>query len=561
MRETNANRLVVPLLRLLGSSQICDVLQIIHPLPERVTNLMPTPNPRCFASIFIAVLLLCSAQVLNASGQEPQAPDPAAMFESMGGNTKGANGPPRTPDISERTEDQVEAMLALAPPSNEAAAVPGLRPVMSSRFAIGDSLAVLLGSCACLCLLAPGGYVFYASMQRESLNLEVLGKGLCLLSILSLAWVLFIYSLAFSRNAHSYDAAAIEIEVMDREQAPGNLFIGDLNHAGFGGLASNWGAGRLRFPLRRPVDRVPHIYFMTLQMTIFLQAIVPLVVVSSVRVVDRWRVLPFWLMWSTFVYAPLCYWVQGGGWLADCLDSGCAIPNHLSIGFTALGLMLFKRQASESQTVMVNDIALSIGALLLIAGSLILAATRTMILHPWPTPYFLNMFLAGASGLLLWVGLQKRNARPGNWHDWPLGALSGLVAISPGCSLVEPGCAIIVGLVGALVSYMLIYSSTANRNNMLWLVFSIHGAGALVGLVLVGVFASADVAGIDVTGKAIMGLTSGNTEQIRTQVLTGGIAAVTALLGGILLPLLAMPIGVVLRVLFTPRAAVNVQGG
>ncbi len=507
-----------------------------------------------------AVLLLGPAVV----AQEPVAPDPAELKSLGPGPAPSPRAPTGTtsgpsiqaPDIASRTEDQVKEMLALAPPGNEPGAVPGLRTVTSSRFLIGDSLAVLLASCACLCLLAPGSYLFYTSLQGEAVNLEVLGKALSLLCILSLAWVLFIYSLAFSRNAHSYDAAQAEIQVENLDIAPGNKFIGDLTHAGFSGLGSNWEGDRLRFPLRRTVDRIPHIYFMTLQMTIFLQAIVPLLVVTSVRVIDRWSVLPFWLMWSTLIYAPLCYWIQGGGWLADCLDSGAAVPVHLSTGFTALGLYLFKKPKSSipgGSSSLPNDLGLVIGVMLFTLGSLILAAGRTMILHPWPTPCFLNMFLSGAAGLLLWVGLRKRNARAGNWNDWPFGVISGLVAIASGCSLVEPGCALAIGAAGSLASYLCIYGRPASAQNLLWLLFSVHGVSGLVGLILVGVFASADVAGSDVTGKAIMGLTSGNTDQIRTQVLAGCISALTAIVGGAVLPALAAPFGAGFKKFFSPH--------
>ena len=232
------------------------------------------------------------------------------------------------PLLSDRSEDQVEKFLANVPSTESHGPKPGLRVWTSSQFQADDLIVAMLASCIVLCLMAPGTYVFYTSLQGSSLNLESLGKGMSLLCFLALAWVLFIYSLAFSRNAHSYDVLDKEIEVKDRETAPGNVFIGELTNSGLGGLASQWAGGIVRHPLRRMGDRIPHSLFMTLQTMIYLQAIVPLLVVAG-KGIGAWPSIPFWLMWSACVYAPLCYWIQGGGWLAECLDAGGAIPVHI----------------------------------------------------------------------------------------------------------------------------------------------------------------------------------------------------------------------------------------
>ncbi len=481
-----------------------------------------------------AVLLLGPAVV----AQEPVAPDPAELKSLGPGPAPSPRAPTGTtsgpsiqaPDIASRTEDQVKEMLALAPPGNEPGAVPGLRTVTSSRFLIGDSLAVLLASCACLCLLAPGSYLFYTSLQGEAVNLEVLGKALSLLCILSLAWVLFIYSLAFSRNAHSYDAAQAEIQVENLDIAPGNKFIGDLTHAGFSGLGSNWEGDS--FAVSTAAHRRSHsAHLLHDAADDHFSASDRAIACGHQRSGNRSLVGTAFLV--DVEHADLCpallldtRWRMAGR-LPRLGGSGAGAFEHWFHGARSVSIQ--EAQVLDPRWVIVASQRPRPGdrGYALYAGQFDSGCGRTMILHPWPTPCFLNMFLSGAAGLLLWVGLRKRNARAGNWNDWPFGVISGLVAIASGCSLVEPGCALAIGAAGSLASYLCIYGRPASAQNLLWLLFSVHGVSGLVGLILVGVFASADVAGSDVTGKAIMGLTSGNTDQIRTQVWGGCISALT----------------------------------
>jgi Amt family ammonium transporter len=460
--------------------------------------------------------------------------------------------------FSERTEDQVEKFLAMAPSGPSTGTTPGLRVFYVSQIEAGDLLALFVAGCAALFLIGPGAYWLYSSLQPSPPSWQLLHRALGLLALLSLAWVLFLYSLAFSRNAHSYDVQEKEITVIDREAAPGNIFIGDFSRWGLRGLAAHWTAEKLHYPLRRMGDRLPEIHFMTYQLAMFLVAVVPLLVVTG-RGLRSGTHLIFWLLWSTLVYAPLTYWTQGGGWLAECIDSGSAVSLHMAVGFTALGLMLLapasqdmppgQRKADPAATAS----RLAIGGLLFVAGSVLLAGSRAIVLHPSSTFDLLNVFLSAGVGLLAWMGLQHRDGRS-NPTDCVFGAVSGIAAIAAGCSSVSPGCAIIIAAIGTIGSYTVLYSAKADavpERSVAWRLFAVHGVSALLGLVLVGVFASADVAGAGISGRPVVGLIGGNLEQWRVQVLTGAAAALVALAAGYLLPQLCNLLGL----LFTNRTA------
>jgi Amt family ammonium transporter len=462
------------------------------------------------------------------------------------GQETGPTNPP--PLFSDRTEDQVEKFLANAPPGAEAGSKPGLMVFISDQFSTAHQLAYLIASCACLCLLAPGTFLVYSSLQGCSLTSERVGQLALNLCFLSLAWVLFLYSIAFSRNAHSYDVLEREIQVIDREAAPGSIFIGDLSHSGMQGLVSEWGGGVVRHPMRRMGDRIPHSVFMTFQLMFFLQAAVPLMSIAS-KQLKNWIAAPMWLLWGALVYAPLCYWTQGGGWLADCNDAGAAIPLHIGVGFMALGMMSFFRSVPVSPVLPAHQKAFVAGSLLFLGGCLLVAACRSVTHVAWAKLDFLNIFLGAVSGLLAWLLVMRLKKISGS-ADWPLGMISGIVAMTAGSSSISPTIAIIGGALGALASASVLYAGQL-RQNFLWYLFAVHGVSGFAGLILVGIFASPEIAGSDIAGKPIVGLIGGNTELLRVQFLSATIAALIALAGGGLLPRIATLIGSVLERLFS----------
>ena len=461
-----------------------------------------------------------------------------------------------TPLISDRTEDQVERFLSNVPPPPTKGAVPGLSVWRSDVFKSGEILSAVIASCVVLCLMVPGVYVFYSSLQGASLNLERLGESVGLLCILAIAWVLLFYSLAFSRNAHTYGVLDREVDVIDRNIAPGNVFIGELTHTAFGGLGSSWGAGIVRHPLRRVGDRVPHILFMTFQMMIYLQAVVPLCLVAS-KGVGGFAAIPFWLLWSLGVYVPLCYWTQGGGWLAECVDASGAIPVHLAIGFSALGLWWIKTPSISLVETASHPTGLVTGWLMWISGMLMLSGCRTLLDPGW-TPDITNFFLAGCMGHLTWAGLQFKASGNRGSLLWLFGPITGMVAVSPGSASVAPVFAMLMGCLGSLAARLSLMWRRSDSVSLLWLVFAVHGVSALTGLILTGVFASVDVAGNDIAGKAIVGLLNGNTELVRVQLLTGSVSAIVAFIVGILIWYVSRFCGAVLELLFaTPKTTAS----
>jgi Amt family ammonium transporter len=456
------------------------------------------------------------------------------------------------PLFSERTEDQVARLLANAPPGEDDGSQTGLKVFRSDRFSTGHQLAFLIASCACLCLIAPGSLMIFSAVQgagHASMQ-EKISQVVVTLGLLSLSWILFVYSIAFSRNAHSYDIQQHEIQVLDRASAPGNLFIGDLNNWGMRGLLSEWGGEFVSHPMRRAGDSIPHSLFMTFQMMLFLQAVAPLLAIFSGSL-KGWTAFPLWLLWSVFVYSPLCYWTLGGGWLADCEDAGATVPLHIAVGFTALGLSFFKQRLTESIQPSAGQSLLPTGGLLFLGGSLLVAGCRSVSSAPWPTLDLLNVFLGGVVGVLIWL-LAAQRSHHMLAIDWPLGMISGIVSVTAGCASMPPTSAIIVGVVG-VVACCLVLNTRRSRPTVYWLLFATYGVSGVVGLTLAGVFSSPDIGGADIAGRPIVGLIAGDLELLRVQLLTAAVSAMLAFGGGLVLPHIAAAIGYVLQMLFSRK--------
>jgi len=477
------------------------------------------------------------------------------------------------PLFSERTEDQVEKLLANAPPGEHDGSRAGLKFFVSDRFSTSHQLAFLIASCACLCLLVPGALLVFSFFQGLVLTPERTVQIAATLGLLSLAWIMFIYSLAFSRNAHSYDVLQREVQVIDRATAPGNLFIGDLNNAAMQGLLSEWGGGLVRHPLRRAGDSIPHSLFMVFQLTIFLQALMPLLAVANSRL-NGWSTFVLLLMWSVVVYAPLCYWTRGGGWLADCVDAGGTVSMHIAIGFTALGLCRFglskfenskfensksENSRDESLALQTNPWVLLAGAIMYLGGSLLLAGCRSVSSAPWPTFDFVNVFMGSVTGLLMWL-LMAQRSRGVTTTGWPLGMIAGIVSVTSGCASVTPTSTIVVSAIGTLacgIAVSLGGSSSGSRVSVYWLLFAVFGVSGVVGMGLTGVFASPEIAGADIAGKPIVGLIAGNYELLRLQLLAAAVAGMLAVVAGLVLPYVAILVGSVLQWLFSGDGSVK----
>ncbi|HEY1787365.1 MAG TPA: ammonium transporter [Verrucomicrobiae bacterium] len=366
------------------------------------------------------------------------------------------------------------AMIAQIPrPATDATATPAVPAAVVDS---GDN-AWMLASCALVLMMtAPGLILFYGGLVRAKNVLATMMHSLILMALVSMVWMIFGYSMAF---------------------APGNAFVGNpLTYFMLNGVG---GAPNPDYS-----STVPQETFMLFQMMFAI--ITPALISGAMaeRIKFSGYVL-FVLLWITFVYFPLCHMVWGTGgyfnWALGgkipVLDFAGGTVVHVSSGVSALvcAILLGRRAGYLHEPMMPHNVVLSlIGTGLLWVGWFGFNAGSALNAGTLATSAFAATHFSAAAGALSWAFVEW-------WHKGKpsvLGAASGMIAglatITPASGFVGIPAAFCIGLAGGAVCYFAVTKLKAKfAYDDALDVFGVHGVGSAVGLLALGVFASAAV--------------------------------------------------------------------
>jgi len=354
----------------------------------------------------------------------------------------------------------------------------------------GDT-AWLLISTALVMLMTPGLAFFYGGMVGRKNVLAILMQCFIILCVVSVQWVLFGYSLSF---------------------APGKGFWGSLEWAGLRGV------GLAPYP--DYAATIPHQLFMIFQM--MFAVITPALIIGAFAERMKFSAfLIFMVLWSTFVYDPVCHWVWGvGGWLKElgALDFAGGTVVHINAGIAALMTAIFigKRRGSTQKAILPHNLPFTIlGTALLWFGWFGFNAGSSLGANEIAVNAFVVTNTAAAAAGLSWALLDWA------FHEKPTvlgtatGAVAGLVAITPAAGFVSALSAIVIGIFVSIFCYMAvtIIKPRLGYDDALD-VFGVHCVGGIWGALATGLFASKAVnpAGAD-------GLFFGNPKQFVVQLI------------------------------------------
>lgn len=357
----------------------------------------------------------------------------------------------------------------------------------------GDTAWVLTSS-ALVMLMTPAVGFFYGGMVRSKNVVSVIKQSIVILALVSIQWVLFGYSLAFGKDI-------------------GGGLLGGL---GFFGLH---GVGYAPNPDYAPT--IPHLAYMIFQAMFAI--ITPALIIGAFVERIRFRTLVvFVLLWATLVYDPIAHWVWNpDGWLHQlgALDFAGGTVVHASSGFAALAaaIVVGKRLGfQKGEATEANNIPLTIlGAALLWFGWFGFNAGSALSASPLAVSAFVVTNIAAAAAALTWMALSWiQNGRPSALAT-VTGAVCGLVAITPASGFVGPLSSIAIGVIGGLVTYlMLLFRSRRTQIDDTLDVWAAHGMGGVTGALLTGVFAEKVI-----NSAGANGLLFGNPGQLLTQLL------------------------------------------
>ncbi len=335
----------------------------------------------------------------------------------------------------------------------------------------GDTAWMLTSTALVLMMTVPGLALFYGGLVRSKNVLSTLMHSLFCAGLISVTWVLFGYSLAFGPDR-------------------GGGIIGGLQFAGLKGILGTAN------PL---APTIPAMLFVAYQATF---AIITPALISG-TFAERMRFPAFalfMLLWSTLIYAPLCHWVWGGGWIATrigALDFAGGTVVHISSGISALvtALYLGKRFGHGHEPMPPHNLPFTvIGASLLWVGWFGFNAGSALGSNELAAAAFVNTNTAAAAACLGWLFAEWRRAGRPTLLGAASGAVAGLVGITPAAGFVTPLAAILIGLIAGVVCYWAcsLVKPRFGYDDALDVV-GVHMVGGTIGALLTGVFATAAV--------------------------------------------------------------------
>ncbi|GAA2318659.1 ammonium transporter [Nonomuraea roseoviolacea subsp. roseoviolacea] len=328
----------------------------------------------------------------------------------------------------------------------------------------------MLTATALVLLMTPGLAFFYGGMTRAKSVLNMMMMSFAAIITVTIAWVLYGHSLAFSDNSMSWL----------------NQFVGGLDHVGLQSLVHT--------ATKDDGTGMPSLVFSAFQLTF---AIITVALISG-AIADRakfgaWVLFSF--IWATIVYFPVAHWVWGTGWLntlgIEDFAGGTVVHINAGAAALALALVLGKRKGWRKEPMRPHNLTLVLlGAGLLWFGWFGFNAGSELAVDGTAGLAFMNTQIATAVAAGAWLVVEKMRDGHATSLGVASGAVAGLVAITPACGFVDPWAAMLIGLIaGAVCAYAVGLKYKLDFDDSLDVV-GVHLVGGVIGAVSLGFLAA-----------------------------------------------------------------------
>ncbi|ANI89994.1 ammonia channel protein [Arachidicoccus ginsenosidimutans] len=341
----------------------------------------------------------------------------------------------------------------------------------SGKYNGADTTWVLI-STALVFLMTPGLAFFYGGMVNRKNILSTMIKSVVAAGVVSVIWVVVGFSLCFGKSIGGFVGN------------PATFFF-------FKDVASGqpWGG----------MPTVPFTLFSLFQLMFAI--ITPGLVVGAVAERIRFTsYILFIVLFSLLVYAPLAHWSwHPDGFLAKmgALDFAGGTVVHISAGCAALaGALVLKRRKvhiEKIETPPANIPYVLIGTSLLWFGWFGFNAGSAGAANGLAVSAFATTNTAAAAAGLSWMFFDVMKGKKPSVLGFCIGAVVGLVAITPGAGYVAIPQSIFIGVLAAIISNTAVHIKSKSRVDDTLDVFPCHGIGGIVGMILTGVFATKTV--------------------------------------------------------------------
>ncbi len=394
------------------------------------------------------------------------------------------------PAITEAASAATDAAAPAAQAAPAAEPVAAAPPPTPNK---GDTAWMIVATLLVIMMAIPGLALFYGGMVRAKNMLSMLMKVFATFSLLSILWVIYGYSVAFT---------------------DGNAFFGGLSKMFLGGVSTSSIAATFSKGVY-----IPEYIYIAFQLTF--AAITPCLIVGAfAERVKFSAILFFMVLWFTFSYLPIAHmvWFWAGpdaitndetlaqvtnaaGWLwaKGALDFAGGTVVHINAGIAGLigCLVIGKRIGYRKEAMPPHSLTMTmIGASMLWVGWFGFNVGSNLEATGLAALAFINTHLATAAAALSWMFVEWMVRGKPTMLGAASGAIAGLVAITPACGFVGPMGAIVIGLIaGALCLWAVVGLKAKLGYDDSLDVFGVHCVGGIFGALATGIFAAPSLGG------------------------------------------------------------------
>lgn len=375
------------------------------------------------------------------------------------------------------------------------------------HFNTGD-IAWMLMSTALVLIMTPGLAFFYGGMVTKKNVISTMLQSIICMVIVTVMWGIFGFSLAFGDSIHGIIGN------------PGTYFMmkGMLGNA-------TW----------KLAPTIPLLLFAMYQLKFAI--ITPALITGAFAGRIRFNsYILFVCLFSIFIFSPLahCTWHPDG--LLNklgVLDFAGGTVVHMSAGWAALASALYlKRRSNEADHTPARITYVMIGTGLLWFGWFGFNAGSAFGANHLAVTALATSTTASAAAGITWIFFDMLRGHKPSAMGTCIGAVVGLVAITPAAGYVSIPHSLAIGIISAIVSNLVVEWRTRTTIDDTLDVFPCHGVGGMVGMLLTGVFANQNVNPNNTTGN---GLFFGQTHLFFVQCIALVLVSIFAFFGSLLL--------------------------
>jgi Amt family ammonium transporter len=358
--------------------------------------------------------------------------------------------------------------------------MPAIPTTLNTEGMNSGDVAWMLAAAALVLLMTPGLAYFYGGMIDTKNIITTMLQSFVAMGIISVLWIVVGFSLAFGD---------------------------DLGGLGLVGNPASYFmfANVLDAPLFGTIPLVLFAFFQ-LKFAIITPALITGTFAERIRFKSY---ILFIVLFSLLIYAPLAHmtWHSDGFFFKmGVLDFAGGTVVHMSAGFAALAASIYLRNKNEAKSPIspANVPFVLLGTGLLWFGWFGFNAGSALSAGALAASAFATTNTASAAAGLAWILFDAARGKKPSAIGFCIGAVVGLVAITPAAGFVTIPSSLFIGTFAAIISNVVVHWKTKTSLEDTLDVFPCHGVGGAVGMIMTGLLATQAVNGANTTGNGLL---------------------------------------------------------